>query len=86
MNDDLPALPQPVREAVEICDRDLSFYAESPSDHWSEPSAWYKVRTELLRLTDENVRLLKANRDAMDHFEQMQAKLAKASRKKNRAD
>jgi hypothetical protein len=54
MTDDLSTLPQPAREAVEICDRDLPFYTERPSDHWSEPSAWYKVRAELLRLVAEN--------------------------------
>lgn len=34
------------------------------------------IRAEVLRLADENTRLIAANRDAVDHFEQMKAELA----------
>lgn len=44
--------------------------------HDDYESALHVLCAELLRLTDENARLLAANRDAMDHFEQMQAELA----------
>jgi hypothetical protein len=40
--------------------------------------AYDVIEAELLRLADENARLLAANRDAMDHFEQMQAELAES--------
>lgn len=67
---ELDNLRPEVREALNRISRNFHISADTNT-----------IRTELLQLTDENARLLAANRDAMDHFEQMKAELAALTKK-----
>ena len=60
-------LPPEVAEAIKYVD---GIFDDADNGEWST------VRTHLHRLAEENARLLAANRDCVDHFEQMRTELA----------
>ena len=62
-------LPPEVAEAIAALDA-MTYAGSRTHAHWS------CVKDHLHRLAEENARLLAANRDCVDHFEQMRGELA----------